>query len=70
MIDNQRLLCCIKDVLIEENYNKYDFNSLITQAQSCWDDTAIQIKGVDFTMIFDKISYELLEYEGNDINDV
>lgn len=65
--DFNRLLYAVKDVLREEDYAKYDFDTIIRSATLVWDDTAIEVKSSDFVMVFDKISYELLNYTGFDL---
>lgn len=66
-IDYDRLLYQVKETINEEDQNKYDFDNIIRTATLVWDNTAIQVKSSDFTMIFDRISYELIEYTGYDI---
>ena len=62
-----RLLYAVKEVIREEDYRKYDFNTVLKSAIPCWDNTAVMISASDFVMVFDKISYELLSYTGFDI---
>lgn len=66
-IEYDRLLYQVKETINTEEQDKYDFDNIIRTATLVWDDTAIQVTSSDFTMIFDKISYELLEYTGYDI---
>ena len=66
-IDYDALLNSIQDNIDERLLDSYDWDVVLKSAIPCWDDTAIQVKSKDFTMIFDNISYELLQYEGFDI---
>lgn len=67
MIDYERLLFNIKESIEDKEHNKYDFNTILKSASLCWDGTAIMVTSSDFTMVFDLISYELVNYEGLDI---
>ena len=69
MIDYERLLNSVKDLILDEDGDKYDLNSIVRNAESCWDDTAILVKSTDFTFIFDKISYECLSVDTNDFKE-
>jgi len=66
-IDFEALRNSIIDNLDERLINRYDFDVILKSAKLVWDDTAIQVTANDFTMIFDKISYEILQYIGFDI---
>lgn len=66
-IDFDALRNAIINVLDERIINRYDFDVVLKSAKLVWDNTAIEVKSKDFTMIFDKISYELLQYIGFDI---
>lgn len=66
-IDYDCLLDSILDNIDESLQSKYDFDTILKTAEIVWDDTAVQVKASDFTMVFDLISYELLDYTGNDI---
>jgi len=66
-IDFEALRNSIIDNLDERLINRYDFDVILKSAKLVWDDTAIQVTANDFTMIFDKISYEILQYVGFDI---
>lgn len=68
-IDYEALLNSIKDQIDENDLDKYNFGSILRTAELVWDNTAVQVKSTDFTMIFDLISYECLSYEGFDINE-
>ena len=65
-IDFDALRNAIINVLDERIINRYDFDVVLKSAKLVWDNTAIEVKSKDFTMIFDKISYELLQYIGFD----
>ena len=58
MIDYERLMNALKDTLSEEHWDNYDLNSIVRNAQFCWDGTGVMVKSSDFTFIFDAISYE------------
>ena len=67
VIDYERLRVAVIDVIDEKLHNNYDFDVIVRNSSYCWDDTAIMVKARDFTMIFDVISYDLLQYEGMDV---
>lgn len=67
MIDYESLRNSIIDQLDESIIEEYDFDTVLKSAEPCWDDTAIRVKSKDFTMIFDNVNYELLQYTGFDI---
>ena len=66
MIDYERLLHSVKDVLLEEHWGNYDLVSIVRNAQLCWDDTGVMVKSSDFQFIFDIVSYECLSVSTND----
>lgn len=66
-IDYGSLLNSIQEQMDESLIDKYDFETILRTAKLVWDNTAVQVKSTDFTMVFDLISYELLDYSGNDI---
>ena len=66
-IDYDSLLNSILDNIDESLQGKYDFDTILKTAEIVWDGTAVQVKATDFTMIFDLISYEIVDYTGNDI---
>lgn len=66
-IDYKRLLHSIKETIKEEDWGKYDFNIILKTASLVYDNTAVMVKGSNFSMIFDVVSYELLNYEGFDV---
>ena len=67
MIDYERLLNAVKDVLLEEHWDNYDLNTIVRNAVLCWDDTAVMVKSSDFRFVFDLISYECLSVSTNDL---
>ena len=67
MIDYEQLMNALKDVLLEEHWDNYDLTSIVRNAVLCWDDTAVLVKSVDFEFVFDKISYECLSVNTNDL---
>ena len=69
MIDYERLMNAVKDMLLEEHWSNYDLVSIVRNARLCWDDTAIMVKSSDFTFIFDLISYECKSVSTNDITE-
>ena len=69
MIDYERLLYALKDCLLEEQWEDYDLNSIVRNACLCWDDTAVQVKSVDFEFVFDLVSYECLSVSTNDLKE-
>ena len=56
----------ILDVLDDSISDGYDISIILRSATLVWDDTAVEVKSKDFRMIFDLISYELMDYEGFD----
>lgn len=66
-IDYETLQNVIQEQISENLLSSYDFESILRSAKLVWDNTAVQVKATDFTMVFDLISYELLDYTGNDI---
>ena len=46
----------------------YDFDIVLKSARIVWDGTAVQVESKDFSMIFDLVDYNLLDYEGFDVN--
>ena len=67
-IDYDALANSILENLDDSIVNEYDINVILKSAEIVWDGTAVQVKSNDFTMIFDIISYEILQYTGYDIN--
>ena len=67
-IDYDALANSILENLDDSIVNEYDINVILKSAKIVWDGTAVQVKSNDFTMIFDIISYEILQYTGYDIN--
>ena len=68
-IDYESLYHAIIDQIDESLQSKYDFDAILRTAAICWDGTAVQVKAADFIMVFDIISYEILEYNGYDLGD-
>ena len=66
-IDYDALLNSIQDNIDESLLDGYDWDVVLKSAEIVWDETAIQVTSKDFTMIFDILSYELLQYTGFDI---
>ena len=66
-IDYSALNNAIQEVIDENLLNKYDFEAILRTAKIVWDNTAVQVTNNDFIMTFDLVSYELLDYTGNDI---
>lgn len=69
MIDYERLLFALKDVLLEEQWDNYDLNSIVRNAELCWDDTAVCVKSSDFSFIFDLMDYECVSIDTNDLKE-
>ena len=66
-IDYEALSNAVQEVIDENLLNRYDFEAILRTAKVVWDNTAVQVTSNDFIMVFDLISYELLDYTGNDI---
>lgn len=66
-IDYEVLNNAIQENIDENLIGKYDFDAILRTAKIVWDNTAVQVTSNDFIMVFDLISYELLDYTGNDI---
>lgn len=66
-IDYSALNNAIQEVIDENLLNNYDFEAILRTAKIVWDNTAVQVTNNDFIMTFDLVSYELLDYTGNDI---
>ena len=69
MIDYEQLMNAVKDMLLDEEWDNYDLNTIVRNAVYCWDDTAILVKSSDFEFIFDKLSYECLSVNTNDLRE-
>lgn len=65
-IDYDALSCAILDSVDESLHNTLNMATILKSAKLVWDNTAIQVKSNSFTMIFDLISYELMDYRGYD----
>lgn len=68
-IDYERLLYALKDMLLEEHWSNYDLEGIVFNAVKCWDDTAVLVKGSDFSFVFDLLSYECLSVNTNDLKE-
>ena len=68
-IDYEALSNAVQEVIDENLLRKYDFEAILRTAKVVWDNTAVQVTNNDFIMVFDLISYELLDYTGNDIGE-
>lgn len=68
MIDFGALEIAIREQIDDSLLSKYDFATILKTAEIVWDGTAVQVKSSDFVLIFDLISYECVDYTGNDIN--
>ena len=68
-IDYEALNNAIQQRIDENLLSKYDFEAILRTAKTVWDNTAVQVTSNDFIMVFDIISYELLDYTGNDIGE-
>lgn len=66
-IDFSALRNAIIGQISDSLQDKYDFDSILRTAVIVWDGTAVQVTASDFVMVFDIISYEILDYTGNDI---
>jgi len=67
-IDYETLYYSIIDNLDENLIESYDLDTIIQSAKLTWDDTAVEVNSTDFTMIFDILTYEILDYTGYDIS--
>lgn len=67
MIDYERLLIALKNVLLEDHWVNYDFNTIVGAAQPCWDGTGILVKSTDFEVVFDAMTYECLSVDSFDL---
>lgn len=65
-INKEALEYAVKDVLDESIVQKYDFAVILNSARIVWDDTAVEVRGSDFRMVFDILTYDLLSYTGYD----
>ena len=67
-IDYETLYYSIIDNLDENLIESYDLDTIIQSAKLTWDDTAVEVNSTDFTMIFDILTFEILDYTGYDIS--
>lgn len=69
MIDHNLLLTSVKGTIDESLWDKYDFQSIINNAELCYDDTAVRVTASDFIMFFDLINYDLINMETTDVKE-
>ena len=69
MIDYDALMNALKDMLLDEQLDNYDLNSIVRNARYCWDGTGILVKSSDFEFVFDVVSYECLSVSTNDLTE-
>lgn len=67
-IDFESLHNAVMENIDERLWNNYDFDIVLKSARIVWDGTAVQVESKDFSMIFDLVDYNLLDYEGFDVN--
>ena len=67
MIDYERLMNALKDVLLEEHWSNYDLESIVRNAVLCWDDTAVLVKSSDFSFVFDLVDYSCKSVSTEDL---
>lgn len=65
-IDYDYLSRAILDTIDDNLHDSVDMDVVLKSASLCWDNTAIMVKSNNFTMIFDLVSYELMDYQGLD----
>ena len=66
MIDYELLVIAMKDSILEDDWDKYDFESIAKNSTPCWDDTAVMCRANDFQIVIDSISYDVLDISTND----
>ena len=66
-IDFEALSNAIQEQLDDRVMGKYDLDTILRSAMVCWDGIGVMVKSSDFVMVFDIISYEVLDYTGNDL---
>ena len=66
-IDYDALENAVKEQIDDSLLSKYDFQTILKTAEIVWDGTAVQVTASDFVMVFDLVSYECVDYTGNDI---
>ena len=66
-IDFVALENAVKEQIDDSLLSKYDFQTILKTAEIVWDGTAVQVTASDFVMVFDLVSYECVDYTGNDI---
>lgn len=65
-IDFEALHNSVCSCLDERIIDGYDLDTIVRNAVPCWDNTAIQVKGTDFTIVVDSVSYDVVDYTGFD----
>lgn len=65
-IDYEALSCAVLDVYDESLQSSLNMDTILKTAKLVWDNTAVEVKSKGTTMIFDLISYELMDYTGFD----
>ena len=66
-IDFLALENAIIDNIDERLVGNYDFGVILKTARMVWDGTGIMVTAKDFTMVFDAVNFELLDYTGYDL---
>lgn len=66
-IDYEALSNAVQEQIDDSLIEDYDFDAILRTAKIVWDSTAVQVTATNFIMVFDIISYELMDYTGNDI---
>ncbi|AMK16333.1 hypothetical protein [Methanobrevibacter olleyae] len=65
-IDYNSLYHAVANNLDDSIIEKYDLDGLLRTATLCWDGTGVMVSGSDFSMVFDLVNYDLLDYTGFD----
>ena len=67
MIDLEQLRYAVMDMILEDDWDRYDFDKILAGAESCWDDTAVRVNSSDFEFVFDNVSLDCLSVNVNDL---
>ena len=67
LINYEMLMIAVKDVILEDKHDSYDFNIIVGAAQPCWDGTGILVKSTDFEAVFDATTYDCLSVDSFDL---
>ena len=59
----------ILEVFDDEGTTVPDVSVVLKTAELVWDDTAVQVKSSDSQMVFELISYEMVDYIGYDADE-